>query len=136
MASLTLDNVGVEFVLYANSARSLKKAALRSSVGGLIGNRAKGDRTTVRALNRVSLSVRDGDRLALVGHNGAGKSTLLRVLAGIYQPTSGHIDVQGRCVPLFDIALGTDEEATGRENILLRGLLMGQIGRASCRERV
>ena len=125
MSSLTLHEVGVEFVLYATAARSLKKSALRTSVGGLIGSRVKGDRTTVRALNNVSLSIKDGERVALVGHNGAGKSTLLRVLSGIYQPTSGRVDVQGRCIPLFDIALGTDEEATGRDNIVLRGLLMG-----------
>jgi len=135
MASITLEDLGVDFVLYQGSARSLKKSVLRTTVGGLIGNRAEDDRTIVRALRHVSLSVNDGDRLALIGQNGAGKSTLLRVLAGIYKPSSGKISVQGRRVPLFDISLGADEEATGRENIVLRGLLMG-LTRAEISERI
>jgi ABC-type polysaccharide/polyol phosphate transport system ATPase subunit len=135
MASITLEDVGVDFVLYHGSARSLKKSVLRNTVGGIIGNRAQDDRSVVRALNHISLTVKDGDRLALVGENGAGKSTLLRVLAGIYRPTSGKIAVQGRRVPLFDIAIGADEEATGRENIALRGLLMG-LTRAEIDQRI
>jgi ABC-type polysaccharide/polyol phosphate transport system ATPase subunit len=135
MVSITLENVGVDFALYHGSARSLKKSVLRTTVGGLIGNRAQDDRTVVRALTDVSMSVNDGDRLALVGHNGAGKSTLLRVLAGIYRPTAGKICVNGRRVPLFDIALGADEEATGRENIMIRGLLMG-LTRSEIDERI
>jgi len=132
--SISLEDVGVDFVLYQGSARSLKKAALRTTVGGLIGSRASDERTVVRALSHISLSVKDGDRVALIGRNGAGKSTLLRVVAGIYRPTSGKITVQGRRVPLFDIGLGADEEGTGRENILLRGLLMG-LTRAEIEER-
>jgi ABC-2 type transport system ATP-binding protein len=135
MESITLQDVGVDFVLYHGSSRSLKKSFMRTTVGGLIGNRPQDDRTVVRALNHISLSLKTGDRLALIGQNGAGKSTLLRVLAGIYQPTAGKIAVEGRRVPLFDIALGADEEATGRENIVLRGLLMG-LTRAEIDERI
>ncbi len=135
MVSITLENVGVDFVLYQGSARSLKKSAIRSTVGGFVGKRPNDERTVVRALNNISLSVNNGDRLALIGHNGAGKSTLLRVLAGIYKPTSGKITVQGRRVPLFDIGLGSDEEATGREIIQLRGLLMG-LTRAEIVDRI
>jgi len=135
MASIELENIGVDFALYHGSSRSLKKSVLRNTVGGLIGNRERDDRTIVRALNEISLSVKNGDRLALIGQNGAGKSTLLRVLAGIYRPTSGKISVEGRRVPLFDITLGADEEATGRENIVLRGLLMG-LTRAEIDERI
>src|SRR5262245_59504111 len=113
MPSITLENVGVEFVVFQGSARSWKRQAVRSKVGGLVGNRSKDDRTVVRALNKISLSVKDGDRLALIGGNGAGKSTLLRVLAGIYRPTAGTVAIKGRCIPLFDIVLGADEEATG-----------------------
>jgi ABC-type polysaccharide/polyol phosphate transport system ATPase subunit len=133
--SIRLTDVGVDFVLYQGSARSLKKAAFRTTVGGLIGSRTNDERTVVRALSHISLTVNDGDRLALIGHNGAGKSTLLRVIAGIYRPTSGEIAVQGRRVPLFDISLGADEEGTGRENILVRGLLMG-LTRTEIEERI
>lgn len=125
MVSITLENIGVEFVLYQGSARSLKKSAIRTTVGGLVGKRSEDERTVVRALENISLSVNSGDRLALIGRNGAGKSTLLRVLAGIYKPTAGKIFVEGRRVPLFDISMGADDEATGRETIYLRGLLMG-----------
>ncbi|MBR0982942.1 ABC transporter ATP-binding protein [Bradyrhizobium liaoningense] len=79
----------------------------------------------VKALNEVSLDIRAGDRLAIIGANGAGKTTLLRVLAGIYHPTAGSIDVRGRCLSLFDLQAGFDEEATGYENIMRRGLVIG-----------
>jgi ABC-2 type transport system ATP-binding protein/lipopolysaccharide transport system ATP-binding protein len=61
----------------------------------------------------------------LVGHNGAGKSTLLKVLAGIYQPTTGSVRTEGRIVSTLNISLGMEPEATGFENIVIRGLLLG-----------
>ncbi|HEY0569219.1 MAG TPA: ABC transporter ATP-binding protein [Xanthobacteraceae bacterium] len=124
MAELILTDVGVEFVVYHGKARSLKQLALQKTVGGLIGHKESG-KTTVRALQSVNLVVRDGDRVALLGHNGAGKTTLLRVVGGIYHPTSGAIHRHGRCIPLFEIGIGFDDEATGHENIMLRGLTMG-----------
>ena len=76
-------------------------------------------------MNGIDLDIRAGDRVAIVGANGAGKTTLLRVLAGIYHPTAGSIDVLGRCLSLFDLSAGFDEEATGYENIMRRGLVIG-----------
>jgi lipopolysaccharide transport system ATP-binding protein len=73
----------------------------------------------------VSLDLRDGDRLGVVGHNGAGKSTLLRVLAGVYAPTRGSYFRQGSIASLIDPMLGIEPDATGYENIALRGVLMG-----------
>jgi homopolymeric O-antigen transport system ATP-binding protein len=125
MTRLTLDRVGVEFPIYQTSARSLKRTALRTLVGGVIGADGDSGRTIVRALQDVSLDLRPGDRVALMGHNGAGKTTLLRVLAGIYPPTSGAMHGTGRCAPLFDLNVGYDEEATGWECIQLRGLMLG-----------
>jgi lipopolysaccharide transport system ATP-binding protein len=61
-----------------------------------------------------------------VGHNGAGKTTLLRVLSGIYHPTMGEIRIKGAITSLINISLGIDAEATGRENIRLRAVMMGQ----------
>jgi ABC-2 type transport system ATP-binding protein len=79
----------------------------------------------VRALSDVSFTLQKGDRLGLVGSNGAGKTTLIRTLAGIYEPTHGSIAVEGTRVPMFDIGLGLDEEATGYENIYIKGLILG-----------
>lgn len=134
MTRLTLDRVGVEFPLYQTSARSLKRVALRTLVGGTIGAAGDSGCTVVQALREVSLDLRPGDRVALMGHNGAGKTTLLRVLAGIYQPTSGAVHGAGRRAPLFDLQVGVDEEATGYECIQLRGLMLG-IDRAVIQRR-
>jgi ABC-type polysaccharide/polyol phosphate transport system ATPase subunit len=72
----------------------------------------------------VSFALRQGDRLGIVGPNGAGKTTLLRVLAGIYEPTRGRMFARGKVAPLFDITLGMDPDATGYENIKIRGLFL------------
>lgn len=86
---------------------------------------SKGKFKFVSALEDVSFSLKPGDRLGLVGKNGAGKTTLLKTLYGIYPPTSGTVDVQGRTDALFNINLGFRKEASGRRNIVLRGLING-----------
>jgi lipopolysaccharide transport system ATP-binding protein len=118
------DNVVVEFPIYNASHRSLRKSLLRASTGGLVAADA-GKHVTVRALDGVSFDINPGDRVGLVGHNGAGKTTLLRVLAGVYAPVSGQLKVKGRIVSLIDMSHGMEAEATGYENIFLRGIMMG-----------
>jgi ABC-2 type transport system ATP-binding protein/lipopolysaccharide transport system ATP-binding protein len=81
--------------------------------------------TVVQGLRDITLDLKPGDRLGLVGHNGAGKTTLLRVLSGIYYPTIGTITCVGKRMPLTDITVGQDDEATGYQMIQLRGLLLG-----------
>ena len=83
------------------------------------------ERGIAHLLNNISLSLGAGERLGIVGSNGAGKSTLLRLLAGIYAPTTGILERNGSVKGLFDITLGMDPEATGLENIYIRGLQMG-----------
>lgn len=80
----------------------------------------------VRALQDINLRMDLGDRVGFIGHNGAGKSSILRLLAGIYQPTSGRRIVEGRISSLFDIALGFEHEASGWENIAYRSYLQGE----------
>jgi len=85
----------------------------------------EGSHAIVKALNDISFHIEHGERIGLIGTNGAGKSTLLRVLAGIYEPTSGDVIIDGRVNALLNIGIGSDLDATGYENILLRGLYMG-----------
>lgn len=124
MASITLTGVSVEFPVFNAASRSLKNRVLSVATGGAIDRRGDGH-VIVRGLENVSLSLKEGDRIGLVGHNGSGKTTLLRVLSGIYQPTSGSAVIRGECVSLINISLGIDPEATGRENIRLRAAMMG-----------
>ena len=115
--------VTVELPVYGARTRSLRKAFVHRGTGGLV--RADGATLTVRALDDVSLSFGDGDRVGVLGANGAGKTTLLRVLAGVYEPTAGEVWAAGRIGSLLDVTLGFDEEATGRETIVTCGLLAG-----------
>jgi ABC-type polysaccharide/polyol phosphate transport system ATPase subunit len=125
VALVVLDNVRVDFPIYA-AHRSLRTAIFERATGGLIQREGKKqNRVTVKALSEVSLVLRDGDRLGLIGHNGSGKSTLLKVLAGIYEPIEGQVLVEGRITPLFDAMPGLDLEDSGYENIITCGLLLG-----------
>ncbi len=124
MASIEFNDVCVDFPIYNANGRSLKKRLLQVATGGQLGADQQG-RVIVRALEGLSFTLNDGDRLGLVGHNGAGKSTLLRLLSGVYSPSSGVARVKGELGSLIDISLGIDPEATGRENIYIRGALLG-----------
>ncbi len=77
------------------------------------------------ALKGVSFSVDSGEMLGIVGRNGSGKSTILKIIAGVYTPTSGRVEVHGKIAPLIELGAGFHHELTGRENILLNGLLLG-----------
>jgi ABC-2 type transport system ATP-binding protein/lipopolysaccharide transport system ATP-binding protein len=125
MASVILESVSVDFPIYNINARSLKKQFIRLTTGGALNNDETHKCVTVKALDNISLQLEHGDRVGLIGHNGAGKSTLLRVLAQIYEPTSGHIHFDGKVSPLLDVMLGINQESSGYENIILRGLLLG-----------
>jgi ABC-2 type transport system ATP-binding protein len=120
-AHIALRNVSVRFPVLSFRDRSLRSRF----VNAMTLRRTTATPHIVSALNDVSLDIRAGDRVAIIGANGAGKTTLLRVLAGIYHPTFGSVDVLGRCQPLFDLSAGFDEEATGYENIMRRGLVIG-----------
>lgn len=124
MSYLRLRNVSIEFPIYQASSRSLKKLLLASSTRGNLGRDAH-DRVNVRALTEVSFEIGNGERLGVIGLNGAGKTTLLKVLAGVYEPTHGFFASSGRVSSLLDIQVGLNVDATGRENIVLRGMYMG-----------
>jgi ABC-type polysaccharide/polyol phosphate transport system ATPase subunit len=123
MTSITLSNASVDIPVFAIGNNSLKTTLLRKAAGGRFAQ--TGSNLIINALNNVSIEVRDGDRIGLVGQNGAGKTTLLRVLAGVYPPTSGTVQIVGRVSPMFDISLGMSPDSTGIENIKVCGALWG-----------
>jgi lipopolysaccharide transport system ATP-binding protein len=124
MARISADCICVEFPIWNPSRRSLKSTVLRATTGGRLA-RETSTLVLVQALADLSFEFSRGDRIGLVGHNGSGKTTLLRVLSGIYEPVRGQLSVNGRVSSLLDLSLGMDREATGFENIVLRGVLLG-----------
>lgn len=123
MALISLKNVSINFPIYGAGAASFKKTLAASVTGGRFGKETGVN--VVQALSNINLELKSGDRLGLIGHNGAGKSTLLRTLAGVYEPSGGEFVRQGTVSSLIDPSLGIESDATGVENIMLRGLVMG-----------
>lgn len=77
------------------------------------------------ALNGVDFKINKGDFVGIIGRNGSGKSTLLKILAGIFEPTKGNLDVRGTLVPFLELGVGFNPELTGRENVFLNGIILG-----------
>jgi ABC-2 type transport system ATP-binding protein len=123
MAGISLKNVSVDIPIYDAASASIRKLVLASTIGSRFVEFQH--HLVANALKNISFDVQQGDRIGLVGANGSGKTTLLRVLSGVYAPTSGRIDVNGRVSPLFDVALGMSNDATGIENIRMCGMLWG-----------
>ncbi|KXB30119.1 sugar ABC transporter ATP-binding protein [Dechloromonas denitrificans] len=117
-------DLSVDFPIYDNSHRSFKKKVLNLTTGGRIGSDA-GKHPVVSALAELNFDFSHGDRVGLVGHNGSGKTTLLRVLSGVYAPVRGQLSVRGKIASLLDVSMGLDPDATGFENIYLRGIMDG-----------
>jgi ABC-type polysaccharide/polyol phosphate transport system ATPase subunit len=121
MARIELNNVSLTFRVRQQRRITFKEFLVRQMF-----RRSLNPFIEVRALQGVSLSCHEGERVGVLGHNGAGKSTLLKVLAGIYPPSEGQRLVEGRISSLFDIALGFEGDANGWENIAYRGYLQGE----------
>lgn len=119
-----LTDVSLEYPVLSQASRKLSRQLINVATGGTL-DRSEQGRVTVRALDGLSMRLDVGDRVGLIGHNGSGKSTLLKLLGGIYHPTSGSVSRAGVIGSLLDISLGMSPDATGRENIYLRGALQG-----------
>ncbi len=117
--AIRVSNVSKSFKLPHDKQSSLK--------GGLISLVKNGRRTYEKqeVLKNVSFEIKKGDFFGIVGRNGSGKSTLLKILAGIYTPTTGSVEVNGSLTPFIELGVGFNPELSGRENVYLNGALLG-----------
>ena len=88
-------------------------------------NNGENEKDIQHALKDISFEVKKGEFFGIVGRNGSGKSTLLKIMAGIYQPNKGSVQVNGRLVPFIELGVGFNPELTGKENVYLNGALLG-----------
>lgn len=116
--AVSVENVTVKYRAMLDQRQTMKSALSRLG-------RNKQEVRYIQALKDVSLTVKQGEFLGVIGHNGAGKSTLLRTIAGILPPTKGRIVVNGHVTTLLSVGIGFNGELTGRENIKLGGLANG-----------
>jgi ABC-2 type transport system ATP-binding protein len=112
-----LEDVSKRFTVRKDS--SLKERVVT------LGRTGRQHRQDFWALNDVSLDIRAGDTIGLIGHNGSGKSTLLKVIGGIIQPTSGSVRQRGRIAALLELGAGFHPDLTGRENVYLNASVLG-----------
>lgn len=111
--AIEVNNVCINYRILNNV--SVRKSFLR-----------KKERNVVfEAIKNVSFSVENGKILGIIGKNGSGKSTLLRSIAGVFAPNAGTIDLKGHTVSLMALGVGFKDTLTGRENIVLSGMLLG-----------
>lgn len=107
------------------SSASYRPSSLKHAMSNLFSKEKHIVTNDVHALKDLSFTINSGEQVGLIGHNGAGKSTLLKTMAGLYPISSGNIEKKGEIRALFELSLGFESEATGRENIVYRGLLLG-----------
>lgn len=118
MGVIKIENLGVKFQLQHRRRRRIRERLLSPFFQG---NRAE----EFWALKGVSFEVKEGDIVGVIGKNGAGKSTLLRVLAGVFQPDIGTVEVYGKVSPLLSLGVGFRPDLTGKDNVYLNGILLG-----------
>ena len=120
--ALHLENVRLDIPVFTNETRSLKASLIRSVTGGSLRRQRGG--AVVTALQDISCTIYEGDRIALIGHNGAGKSTFLRLISGIYQPTAGLFQAQVPVFPMIHKSFITSDELSGLQAVKAHYLLV------------
>ena len=116
--AIVVKHVSMKFNLSKEKVDNLKEYIIKSLKGEMQYNE-------IWALRDVSFTVEKGAKVAVLGLNGAGKSTLLKIIAGVFKPTEGTIEKNGKVVPLLELGAGFDQQYTGRENIFLYGAMLG-----------
>lgn len=115
--ALSVQNLHKNFVLPQSKNNSFKQVAVNIV--------RKNNIVTQRVLDGVNFDVHKGDFFGIVGRNGSGKSTLLKLIAGVYAPTSGAVQVNGGLTPFIELGVGFNPELSGRDNVYLNGALLG-----------
>lgn len=124
VTAVTADDIHLDFPVYQGNSLNFRSKLVQFGTGGII-NVTNSGVTTVKALHGISFKCEAGDRIGLIGHNGAGKTTLLRLLGGIYEPTSGSLSLNGTVSCLINLSLGMDFDATGYQNLVIAGTVLG-----------
>lgn len=123
MAHIKLENINLSIPIFDYNSQSLRRELIKGAIGGNIDTAESISR--VHVLQNVSLEIKNGETVGIVGHNGAGKSSFLRLLSGIYTPTSGRCSVEGDILSIISLADGLEPSLSGRENIFRVGLMRG-----------
>jgi ABC-type polysaccharide/polyol phosphate transport system ATPase subunit len=121
---LYLENITLEIPVF-DANRSFRKSLQKFCTGGNVQQNGPQKNVSIRALDSLNFELKKGDKVGLIGHNGAGKTTLLRLLAGIYKPLRGRIEINGRVTALLNSSIGIDANETGLENIRNCAMLLG-----------
>ncbi len=118
--AIKVDNVSKNFILPVEKINSVKGYLTSLTKGSL-----SKQKTVHTALKDINFEVKKGEFFGIVGRNGSGKSTLLKIIAGIYQPTTGKVTVNGKLVSFIELGVGFNPELSGRENVYLNGAMLG-----------
>lgn len=115
--AISVKDIHKNFILPQNKSTSLKQATVNIV--------RKNNITTQKVLDGISFDIHKGDFFGIVGRNGSGKSTLLKLIAGVYSPTAGSIELNGGLTPFIELGVGFNFELSGRDNVFLNGALLG-----------
>ncbi len=119
---IRLQDVGLDIPVFTTETRTLKSSLIRSVTGGKLRKRRGG--AVITALHQVNCTIREGERIALIGHNGAGKTTFLKLISGIYRHTSGILEAKVPVYPMLHKSFITSPELSGLQAIKAHYLMV------------